>query len=395
MKRIRPGKLLLSVLLLLSMTLSLFACGEAKPEETETEKPDETTADATETETEAETEAPPREIAPVYPENGTTVSLLTEEMTNWVKKYKAGKLDKIFDFTEKCEPVPVVFQWENADDALYSHIFIADNEKMENAAVYLCSTPYLTVEDLYTGTDYFWQVVAEYGDKTEKSGIFSFKTMYSPRTLAVDGVSNVRDIGGYTVSDGRQIKRGIVYRGGDFERITEAGKNKLVNVIGIKTELDLREKTNKGPSPLGADINYCAVSAPWYNNALEDAYRGELVKELRVFADPDNYPIYFHCSLGRDRTGTLSFLLLALCGATRNDIYMDYEVSFFSDYSGYVDKTLPSVMTNTQLDAFRRTVQSYDKKGTLAEATRAFLISLGMTDEELDAIRANLLTDAR
>ena len=51
-------------------------------------------------------------------------------------------------------------------------------------------------------------------------------------------------------------------------------------------------------------------------------------------------------------------------------------------------------MTKTVLDGFRKTVQSYSKNGTLAEATRAFLINIGMTDAELDLIRANLLEEA-
>ena len=396
MKRIKPGRFVLSVLLLAALTLSFCACGENKPDETETEKPEDTTAEETkaETETEAETEPPKKEIAAVYPKNSETVSLLTEEMTSWVKSYKPGKLDKLYDHSEKCEPVPVVLQWENGDGALYSHVLIADNDKMENATVYLCSTCDLTVEDLYPGKTYFWQVIAEYGDRTEKSSVFSFETMFSPRTLAVDGVSNVRDIGGYKAGDGKIIRRGVAFRGADFEHITGDGINKLVNILGIKTELDLRESSNKGPSKLGENINYVATSGPWYNNSFEDNYRKELAKELRVFADADNYPIYFHCSLGRDRTGTLAFLLLSLCGVSKNDMYMDYEVSFFSDTGGYIDSAVPSSMTKTTLESYRRAIQAYEKDKTMSEATRAFFIDLGLTEEEIDAIYTNLTEDA-
>ncbi len=395
MKRIRPGKFLLSVFLLFAVSLSFCACGESTPDVTETEKPGTSADKQTETETNAETETDvPKGISAVYPKNGETVSLLTAQMTDWAKNYRSGKLDKVFDYTEKCEPVPVVLQWENADDALYSHVMIADNDKMENALIYLCSTPDVTVEDLYTDQTYYWQVIAEYGDRTERSAVFTFDTMYSPRTVAIDGVSNARDIGGYKTEDGKRIKRGIIYRGADFEHITENGINKLVNVLGVKTELDLRSNTNKGPSVLGEGINYISTTGPWYGNSLEEDYKKELVKELRVFTDADNFPVFFHCSLGRDRTGTLAFLLEALCGVSKNDIYMDYEVSFFSDCGGYVDTSAPSYMTKTVLDGFRKTVQSYSKNGTLAEATRAFLINIGMTDAELDLIRANLLEEA-
>ncbi len=383
-------------LLLLSVCAGAFgACGDGAETTAADDKTDVTVTE-TETQTETETEAVKerKPVAAVYPENGAEISLLTEEMTKWVKKYKPSKLDKICDFTEKCEPVPVVLSWDNTDGALYHNVFVADNAEMKDAAVYLCNVPSLTLCDLYTGYEYYWQVVSEYEDTTVKSAVFSFKTLASPRTVAIDGVSNARDIGGYKTGDGKQIKRGIVYRGADFERITEAGKNKLVKELGIKTELDLRERTNRGPSPLGDDINYVAVSGPWYDKAFINGYQNDLLNELRVFADADNYPIYFHCSLGRDRTGTLAFLLEALCGVSKDDIYMDYEVSFFSDMSGYDDSTAPSAMVNV-LDTFRQTVQNYAKGRSLSEAARAFLLELGMTEAELDAIRANLLEDAR
>lgn len=392
MKRKRPVRSFVSVLLLAAMTLSFSGCGEKPDEDTETTtaKPGETTEKATETESVTE---PPKEIAAVYPKNGETVSLLNEEMTKWAKNYRSAKLDKIADLTEKCEPVPVVLRWENADGALYSHVLISDDEKMENPTVYLCSTSDVAVFDLFADETYFWQVAAEYGDRTERSAVFSFTTMYAPRTVAIDGVSNARDIGGYKTEDGKRVKRGVVYRGADFARITEDGINKLVNVLGVKTELDLRSNTNKGPSVLGEGIKYVSVSGPWYEHSFENDYKKDLAAELRVFADADNYPVYFHCSLGRDRTGTLAFLLLALCGVSKNDITMDYEVSFFSDCGGYVDSAVPSSMTRNNLDGFRKTVQSYAKDKSLSEATRAFMLSLDLTDAEIDAIRANLLEE--
>ena len=75
-------------------------------------------------------------------------------------------------------------------------------------------------------------------------------------------------------------------------------------------------------------------------------------------------------------------------------MYMDYEVSFFSDTGGYFDSATPSYMTKTVLDGYRKSVQAYEKKKTLAEATRAFFIDLGLTDAEIDAIYNNLTEDA-
>ena len=55
-----------------------------------------------------------------------------------------------------------------------------------------------TIEDLFMGTKYYYQVIAQFENKTVKSQIFSFETSYLPRTIDVEGISNTRDAGGYT-----------------------------------------------------------------------------------------------------------------------------------------------------------------------------------------------------
>lgn len=383
---------IISSVLALSAAASLCGCTSQGEEQT-TDMQSETSI----TQTDAETQAVPHGpgIRAVSPENGQTVSLLNEEMTKWLSAYKPARLDKIFDFTEKCEPVPVTLRWENDYSPLYSHVLISRSADMSDPAIYLCAADQLEVRDLYAGVRYYWQLISECGDKTVASAVFTFETAAQPRTVAIDGVSNARDIGGYPTKDGKRIKQGVVYRGADFSKITAEGINKAVNVLGIKTELDLRDRNKKGPSPLGESVKLIAVSAPWYGGAFEEGYRQDLINELRVFTDQENFPVYFHCSLGRDRTGTLAFLLLALCGVEKNDIYKDYEVSFFSDFGGYDDKTQPSFMVNSNLDAFRKSILSKTKEKDLQAAVRSYLISVGMTEAELDAIVDNLTEAAQ
>lgn len=326
----------------------------------------------------------------ISPAEGSTVSLLNEVMTDWVTDYKRGKLDQVFDYTERCEPVPVHFSWEG--DSEYTHLFISENSDMSDPVVFICNGNGLDVEDLLPGTEYFWQTVKTSGDKNEKSNIHSFKTLQTIRTMYIPGVSNVRDIGGKITTDGKRVKYGMAYRGADFAHITKDGISKAVDILEIKTELDLREKTVNGKSSLGKNIKYISVTAPYYGRISWDEYKDDLLTELRAFADPDNFPIYFHCSLGRDRTGTLAFLLQALLGVSENDIYMDYEASFFSDMGGYIDTSAPSVMLQ-QFISLKNEVSPSNKN--LQKNTRTYLKNLGMTDEELDAICANMLEDVK
>ncbi len=330
----------------------------------------------------------------VSPGTGRTVSLLTDEMTNWVNNFRPAELNDICDCTEKCEPLPVVLKWDEDNSALYTHVLLSKNEDMSDPDVYLCIENSLRLEDLFAGQTYYWQLRKEYADKVVLSKINSFDTLQAPRTVSLDGVSNVRDIGGYYSADGRyRIKQGIVYRGADFAHLTDEGRNKAVNILGIKTELDLRG-TADTKSSLGNTVKYVNVAAPWYTGVWNDAatYPG-LIPALRVFTDANNFPVYFHCSLGRDRTGTVAFFLEALCGLSENDIIMDYEVSFFSDFGGYEGSVIPSNMTNDGLRATFYRLRQETGIQSLYEAARAYLKSKGMTDAELDAIRANLLTE--
>lgn len=368
-----------------AMLLPLCACTQATGE-TETEA--QTATDMTQTETQPETTAE-QESGKISPEEGETVSLLSELMTEWSIHYKRSSLDDIFDYTERCEPVPVHFSWSGEAD--YSHLLISVSPDMSDAEVYLCSGNELDVEDLLPGTEYFWQTAVTKDGVTARSDIHSFKTLQTVRTVYIPGVSNVRDIGGKTTFDGKRVKYNMAFRGADFAKLTDEGVKKAVDVLGIKTELDLREKVVNGTSPLGKDVKYISVTAPYYGLVNNASYKDALLTELRAFADPDNFPIYFHCSLGRDRTGTLAYILLTLLGADENDIYMDYETSFFSDMGGYVDNAAPSVSLSN-LDNLRSIVST---KKNRYEHTRKYLIKLGMTDEELDAIRANLLEDVK
>ncbi len=63
---------------------------------------------------------------------------------------------------------------------------------------------------------------------------------------------------------------------------------------------------------------------------------GISVKTLRTIfstlADESNYPVYFHCNAGADRTGTLAFLIEGLLGVSYEDTIRDFELTSFSKF---------------------------------------------------------------
>ena len=55
----------------------------------------------------------------------------------------------------------------------------------------------------------------------------------------VPGLSNFRDIGGWPISSTSHVRKGVVYRGSDTNRVTPDGEKKL-RELGVRTDFDLR-----------------------------------------------------------------------------------------------------------------------------------------------------------
>ena len=188
----------------------------------------------------------------------------------------------------------------------------------------------------------------------------------------------------------------MVYRGGKLNDITEEGLYQMMTVLGIKTDLDLRtpgEGGAGGGSPLGSSVNYYNYNAPYYwndsNGLLAESYKEALISEIRTFADQNNYPIYVHCSIGRDRTGTILFLINGLLGVSKEDLYLDYELSFLSASGGSDSANVPLMIK--YVDDMYNGIQSYAPSGTFADACEAFILSLGITQTEIDTIKELML----
>ena len=333
------------------------------------------------------------------------VSLLEGGIYETAKNYEKCKAQNYYTGEDCFAPVNVEMSWAAEEGAQYYTVKLATNRELKDAVSYVTFDTALSIPDLFMGEQYYYQIIVRYADKTVKSRIFEFQTEHLPRTIYLEGVSNTRDAGGYYTEDGQyRIRQGMVYRGGKLEGITAAAKEKALKVYGFKTDLDLRAEATA--SPLGNTVNFVNVSGPYYAgsgtggtgiNSLADSskgpwkgtYRDALIKEIKTFANPESYPIYVHCSLGRDRTGTIIFLINALCGVGEMDLYMDYEMSFFSQV-GCADNQTPAHMVGMAFDGLYKYMKNYGK-GTLQENTEQFMLDIGITQEEIDSIRNSLL----
>lgn len=338
-------------------------------------------------------------ISAISPALGETVVLANDTVYSWYQQFDGTS--KTLPAAAKADiyyPVPLSLEWSCTKDAMYYLVFISTNENMSNPLSYVTNKTSLSIENLFVGTNYYWQVDAVTEDATYRSEVFSFKTEVTPRTIAIEGVSNTRDIGGLPTADGNTIKQGMIYRGGKLENITEKGKHQFIYDFGIKTDLDLRTVGEGGAgaggkSPVSDSLNYFIYDGRYYvgdKGISNENGKKIIADEIRVFANPDNYPVYIHCSLGRDRTGTLVMILQGLCGVEKWDIYMDYEMSMFS-YGGTQDGSNP---WQSIQDTYAYINNNYSGS-TFAEKTENYLLSCGITAEEIATIRSMMIEEVK
>ncbi len=332
----------------------------------------------------------------ISPKSGQKVSLANDTIYNWSKNYSSleaaaamymGQGDLYF-------PNSVLLEWSAKEDASKYTVKYSLNKDMSNATVLETEETQLQIEGLLVATTYYWQVEAIYAEKTKKSKISSFTTEQTPRAVYIDCVSNTRDLGGYKTADKKRIKQGMIYRGAYLDGISPAGIDQALNMYKIKTDLDLRltgEGTTGDGSALGKSVNYVNINTTYYTHIFEAENQENIKNAVKIFADKDNYPIYMHCTLGRDRTGTLAFILGALLGMDKEQLFMDYDMSCFS-IMGTSDGQSFSGMRSTFQGLYTR-MNAYSN-GDLQANTEQYLLDIGVTEEEISAIREILLYDA-
>ena len=306
------------------------------------------------------------------------------------------------------KPLPVTFTWEEENDlnqkATNYKLLISEYEDLSYPLTYVTKENSIDVYNLKINTNYYFQVQSNHHGKyfSSETKLFDIEDN-APRNIYVDGVENVRDLGGWYIGESKVYKQGLIYRTAQFNygtvgnntyksAPTEAGKKALLNELKIKTEIDLRrteafdgydEVVGIYSSPLGNTVNY--VSAPMYYGgtnifANEDNHKS-ITEFFTTLADINNYPIAFHCLRGTDRTGALAYVLGALVGMSKQDLMLDY---LFSDLANIGSPVFESTITAD--DFFVKGID--DSEGsTLSEKTIKYLHStVGVSVTTLETI---------
>ena len=376
--------------------------------------------------------------AVVAPANGATVALLTDFQKLYLADTSSTRLSYLADDSQGAAVVPSWAGWPQDKYVYYaftsfgSPVTLAWTDTEGEATVVVTgnsdhktylntktATQSAMVYNLIPGESYTWTVTAANGAMV--SATFTAEAN-APRLIRAGGIRALRDLGGWTGLQGKKVRFNQIFRGGPANvaaddttessnaringntRVDEQARDAFYNLIGMKTEIDLRRADeHKGDYKFdmtGEKIEYLDDNIDSYHlykrAELEDPTSEYYARGiawtnlLHVIMDASKRPVYFHCAWGRDRTGTVAAILEAVLGLSYNDIMTDYQLTTKSEKEFGGNKVVRSYYSS-----FQRLLGDSALKGytgaNYAEKAKSYLISIGFTDEEIETFRTEML----
>jgi protein-tyrosine phosphatase len=233
------------------------------------------------------------------------------------------------------------------------------------------------------------------------------------RALDFPNLLNVRDLGGYPTTDGAETRARSLLRADDLAQLTADGIRALAD-YGVGTIVDLRwpEEAARSPSPVPAalpQVRCVRISLlthtedEWrlrsrdpakelWKCAVLEHVRAELRHVLGFMAAAPPEPLLFHCVAGKDRTGLVAALLLALADVVPDAIARDYAMSSECLREGYLRRYADTEPARI-LEALRCPEEGAHNMLRFLEAAggvRAYLTQTGLSAAEIERLRARL-----
>ena len=235
--------------------------------------------------------------------------------------------------------------------------------------------------------------------------------MASPNHLDWPNCLNARDVGGLPTSDGGAIRLGALIRTDNHSRLTPEGIA-AVEAYGVSRIIDLRRdrECESLPSPFACTPLYChvAVQNPAdpdnESMTLDEIYVTMLdlrpalfATALAAIADAPPGGVVVHCAGGKDRTGMVVAMALAIAGVEPETIAADYaltEARLASDSAavleGIADLRIREIMRRLQPTPPQIILNTLAHLDTKYDGVAGYLESGGFTAAQSNALRSRL-----
>ena len=378
-------------------------------------------------------------VVPAAQKKVMSLPTLAERQKLFSEDRKNGKVIRHDPFWRKAVPFEIRFRATEGEKGPWK-ILIGKQPDLSDARVWYLSKSHvdkatgredkaaeasaeekLTIPraNLEVATKYYWKVVCrgrcgwgcgpKHGckdcKKLTESPVSSFVTEdFAPRWIEIEGrVANIRDFGGRIGLGGKRVRQGMIYRGQGLNDNSatgdEQGRNRLTvedvkylkGTLGIKTDLDLRgigETADLVSSPLGNDVKFILHSSACYAGVFTKDGMKTMAKNFRVFCDPANYPVYFHCIGGADRTGSLAYVMNGVLGVSRQEMETDWESTFYPR----IPDDNPDPKHWCRESHFNNGISKYGDDGmSWTDRVVLYLKDCGITDAEIAKFREIML----
>lgn len=262
--------------------------------------------------------------------------------------------------------------------------------------------------------------------------------------IEFEGLPNTRDLGGIPAAGGLFVRHARLLRSGALDRATQRDLETLADEFDVRTVVDLRteEERREHPDPEDALLGvrfFCApvLSAATFGVTHEGGIRSALKALRAVQKNPagmmmdvyarmvldeqsqrgfsqffqdvltaDQGAVLWHCTIGKDRAGLATMLMLHVLGVPRDVIVKDYEATnrCVEARSQDIMDALAAYGLAGKLDASLKVLNSADPRflqaafdavdreyGSLDEYVR---VALGVADDQRDVLRHRYLTDS-
>ncbi|OLT24758.1 protein tyrosine phosphatase [Nocardiopsis sp. CNR-923] len=257
--------------------------------------------------------------------------------------------------------------------------------------------------------------------------------MSDSRQITWEGFFNTRDLGDLPTRHGRTTRPGTFIRSADLRFVTVEGWRAAYD-SGVRTVVDLRNPDEARPAPgegltsqggaaafpagsaqtplppgmrrlevplddvedveFWKDINRRQLNgSPLYFRPFLDRKTERCAAAITALAQSGPGGVLFHCGAGRDRTGLVTLLLLALAGVEAGAIADDYELSTTAlvplfaamgkEDQGPVIESLLAERGLTLRGSVLDVLKDLD--------AQTYLLEAGVTKEDLARVRARFL----